>query len=363
MLKISTYVPCHNNEKTLPEVLAALRHQTRPAHQYIFVHERCTDRSAAIAREHGFELIEQTGAPGLAAARNIALKHATGDVLLGIDADVAVAPNYLEELKKQFASHPEVAAVGGQLAERHRESPADLWRAVHLRQDFGPGKIVNPPFLFGSNMAARISSLKKVGGWNERYITNFEDVDLCQRLRKAGFNLVYAPTCRAEHLRRDTVQSVLKTFWNWHYQGSENMFSSVAVWLSARVPMIWKRYRVCRLADLQHPILSPITLLLPWVWTVRDLRALHGTVGDIGRPADLINAAATLLTRYGADEQQVWVLKRHLENLIGGFDSHLQDDLPLRPEILNVILLTAAESIPDGNYWRICSAELERSLG
>ena len=71
-MKITAYVPCHNNQSTLAEVLLALKRQTRPADELLFINERCTDQSPRIAAEHGFRVLENPGKAGLAAARNCA---------------------------------------------------------------------------------------------------------------------------------------------------------------------------------------------------------------------------------------------------------------------------------------------------
>src|SRR3954449_10597127 len=90
-MRLSVYVPCRNNETTLAEVLWSLHNQTRPADQFLFIHDRCTDRSPAIAADSGFDVHEQVGKIGLAAGRNQALALADGDVLVGLDADVVAA--------------------------------------------------------------------------------------------------------------------------------------------------------------------------------------------------------------------------------------------------------------------------------
>ena len=87
-MTITAYIPCHNNETTIGQAAAALRKQTRPADQYLFINDRCTDRSPDIAREHGFTVVDLVGKKGLAAGRNLALQLCASDVLFGVDADV-----------------------------------------------------------------------------------------------------------------------------------------------------------------------------------------------------------------------------------------------------------------------------------
>src|ERR1700683_3922259 len=116
-MKITVYVPCHNNQATVEHTLASLRKQDRPADQFLVINDRCTDKSPDIARAHHFQVLEMPGKKGLAAARNCALANAQGDVILGVDADVAVAENYLAELENRFAAMADIAAIGGRMDE------------------------------------------------------------------------------------------------------------------------------------------------------------------------------------------------------------------------------------------------------
>ena len=271
-MKITVYVPCHNNEATVGQTLASLRQQERPADQFLFINDRCTDKSPDIARQHNFQVLEMPGKKGLAAGRNCALAHAHGEVILGVDADVVIAENYLHELKKRFATMPDIAAIGGRMDERFTDTPADLWRAMHMPQHHGPDEMRDPRILFGSTTACRVAIARALGGWNERFVSHFEDVDLSGRIKAAGHHLLYAPACQAWHLRRDTDDSVLRTHWYWNYFGYEHAVRDFALWLNRRMPYIWQCYRTFRTEDLQHPALAPITLRAMVVDDTRSIR-------------------------------------------------------------------------------------------
>jgi biofilm PGA synthesis N-glycosyltransferase PgaC len=351
-VKITAYVPCHNGEKTVGQALEALRQQTRPADQYLFINDHCTDQSPAIAREKRFEVVDVAGGKGLAAGRNVALKHATGDVLLGIDADVVIEANYIQELEKKFAEHPQVAGICGRLDERYRDTTADLWRAVHMAQHHGPREMMNPRVLTGATSACRVPVLKQLGGWNERYQTNAEDVDLSTRLTKAGFSFLYAPNCQAWHLRRDTTESVLRTHWNWNYFGYEHRFATPADWIGVRLPAIWEEFRLCRVIDLKHPVLCPITLLFPFSWIIRDLNALQPKIKDIGHIADVIAIAGSVVLQYGMPEKHAVDMCNWLTQLLTELNLPAKSDQRLHKQIAHWVKVRAQESIPDVTYWR-----------
>ncbi|MGH9005877.1 MAG: glycosyltransferase family 2 protein, partial [Acidimicrobiia bacterium] len=52
----------------------------------------------------------------------------------------------------------------------------------------------------GTNVLFRRAALDDVGGWDERYFMYVEDVDLCWRLRGAGWRVAYEPGAVVEHL-------------------------------------------------------------------------------------------------------------------------------------------------------------------
>lgn len=335
-------------------MLTALRGQTRQAEQHLFIDDHCTDHSPAIAAGLGFKVYELHEKRGLAAGRNEALRQALGDVIVGIDADVVLAPNYLECLEGQFAAHPEIAAIGGRLDEKFTDTPADLWRAIHMPQHHGDRPQLNPRNLFGSTMACRTNRLREIGGWNERYVTNYEDVDLSMRLKAAGDRSLYAPGCRAWHLRRDTLDTVLRGFWNWNYYGFEDCVADIPTWIARRVPLIWGTYRRFRVEDLRYPALTYISLLFPWSWTIRDLDALCNTASDVGSVFDMVLLARDVLTLYGFDLETVLTVTQWLEQLVAHLGHRREAQASLDPRILAHLRFSALESIPDVNYRQRC---------
>lgn len=351
-MKITVYIPCRNGEKTLSEVLTSIKSQTRPPDQCLFIDDHCTDQSPAIARENGFEVFPVPDPGGLAAGRNVALSHASGDILLGIDADVVIEPNYVQEMEKKFLAHPNLAALCGRLDERFKETPADLWRAVHMHQHFGPDERLNPQVLFGANSACRVAALKQINGWNERFRTNSEDLDLTVRLIKSGFSCLYFPTCQAWHLRRDTPLSVLRSFWNWNNVDFDHYFTSVEDWTRQRLHFIWQEFRRYRVMDLPYPPIRPVTLLFPFVFVIRDLAALQKRIPAIGHIAQVLLVATEVLSQYGMPPKQLDAFGNLLSQLLSELSIPASSPQPLHPQIANLLRTMAQESIPDANYWQ-----------
>ncbi len=93
---ISVIVPARDAEGTLPRTLEALTAQAAPGpHEVIVVDDGSRDRTTAIARDAGAQLVSQPPL-GPAAARNLGARRAAGRLLAFCDADVFPAPGWLQ---------------------------------------------------------------------------------------------------------------------------------------------------------------------------------------------------------------------------------------------------------------------------
>jgi len=162
------------------------------------------------------------------------------------------------------------------LIEAYRTTPADAWRAEQMTQDLGLERIdIEQPShrrLGGFGTIFRKEAVLGVGGYDEKFRTNYEDVDLCSRLLAAGHKLIFEPRAVSLHQRRDSIRSVACTSWHWdfyihYFQGGYNR-----VWLKvllnfrlARV-LIWNHLRSKKLSLLL------VDLPLPFILSTMDLR-------------------------------------------------------------------------------------------
>ena len=98
---------------------------------------------------------------------------------------------------------------------KHSAVVFDQWRSVHMKQEWS-GKKTSPAFLFGSNTVFRKKALVGIGLYNEKFKTNYEDVDISKRLKKKGWVLTYESEAIAYHLKDDNISSILNTYWRWN---------------------------------------------------------------------------------------------------------------------------------------------------
>lgn len=221
MEKVSLYIPCFNAEKYIKECLDSIRGQSYKIDEIIVIDDGSTDSSFDIFKNYPVKIIRNLENKGLAACRNIAFKEAKNQFVAALDADCVAGALWLAELMKCFVSE-DIAGAGGILIERYTSNVADKWRSVHMVQQWGAEILEDPPFLYGNNTLFRKEPLTKVGFYNEKYKTNYEDVDISMRLYDSGFSLIYNPKAQVEHIRKDTIISILLTHWSWRYYSHKN---------------------------------------------------------------------------------------------------------------------------------------------
>jgi hypothetical protein len=144
---------------------------------------------------------------------------------------------------------------------------------------------------------------------------------------------------------------VLQTHWNWNYFGFGDKVVNLDLFIQNRVPTVWQVYRRMRIKDIRHPILYPITMLMPWSCMVRDLYALRNSIGEFGEIRTVIDLCRSVLQLCGAQPHTTEHVVQWLNQLADSLEEKIVARPALPPAVLNVIQLCALESLPDANYW------------
>ncbi len=216
--RISLYIPCYNAAHYIKDTLEAVLGQSRPPDEIIVIDDGGSDNISAVLEGFPVRLLAHDGNKGLSAARNTGVQGSKHDWVVCLDADCTPREDWLETLARRLSTE-DVAGVGGQLLELFTETPPDAWRALHLGQSLGPEELRNPPYLFGHGALFRKSSLTAVGLYDERLRTNAEDCYISERLKQAGYQLLYDPEAVVFHRKQDTWGSVIRTSWKWNFFG------------------------------------------------------------------------------------------------------------------------------------------------
>jgi glycosyltransferase involved in cell wall biosynthesis len=102
--KISVVIPIYNVEKYLEKCLISIVNQTYSNIQIILVNDGSTDTSLTICENYekvdSRIMIINKNNGGLSSARNVGIKHSTGDFITFIDSDDYISKNYIMNLLK-----------------------------------------------------------------------------------------------------------------------------------------------------------------------------------------------------------------------------------------------------------------------
>lgn len=111
-LQVSVIIPACNAAETLTETLDSVALQTRQPDEIIVVNDGSTDTTAAIAKAHSLEpKVISTSNQGAAAALNLGISTATGDVLVFLDADDLWLAEKIELQAALLRNEPETGMV------------------------------------------------------------------------------------------------------------------------------------------------------------------------------------------------------------------------------------------------------------
>lgn len=191
--------------------LSSLEPTLAAGDEIVVVDNGSTDGTAAgLASFRVDHLVANEENRGFAVGANQGAGVAGGDVLVFLNNDTVVTPGWLELLLGPFADPAVVGtgprtnfAAGAQLVQPvpYREPEGPLFEEFVARWNSSyAGRVREAAVLIGFCLAARRSAFLGVGGFDESFgLGNFEDNDLCIRLRAGGGRLFLADAAFVHH--------------------------------------------------------------------------------------------------------------------------------------------------------------------
>jgi GT2 family glycosyltransferase len=218
MTLASVIIPVWNGINDLPACLAALAAQSHAPREIIAVDNASTDGSADwIANHHPtVRLIRNEENEGFGGACNRGLAAANGNVLVLLNQDTLVRPEWLEALVKVLAENTDIGIAGSKALYpdgtiQHAGATLDK-RATsthlgyHQKDDGQFDRMTDCDFVTGASLALHRQLYEQIGGFDPGFFPAYlEDVDLCYRARAAGWRVVYAPRSVLIHNERSSA--------------------------------------------------------------------------------------------------------------------------------------------------------------
>ena len=293
--RVSFVVPVKNDAGRLRSCLEAIWRNRREGLtlEIIVADNGSTDTSVDVAEAAGARVLRLPSI-GVSELRNRAAATATGEALAFVDADHVIASSWLPSAAAAL-SDERVGAAGAVYS-----APTD---GTWVQHAYGAlrGKTIHfgdTAWLGSGNLVVRRTAFEAIHGFDTSLDT-CEDVDLCQRLRAAGWRVVSDPGLESVHLGDPPTLGALFRAERW--RGRDNLRVSLrghmalrdlpsvfipVIDLAAGIVALWALVTVPRSGAAAMVTLTGVAALVLALAATRVLRAFIGGrlgVSDVPR--------------------------------------------------------------------------------
>lgn len=219
---VSVVVVSHNTREDLLRCLASLAQASVPLETLVV--DNASEDGSPEAVERRFpdvRVLRNAANVGFGPANNRALAEARAPFVLLLNSDAELRPGCLETLVGILRERPDAGIAGPRTLEADGAvqmsfgpelTPWREWRQRRLvagvkarrpdalrRAAAAAAREHEPAWVSASCLLARREALAAVGGFDEGYFLYEEDVDLCRRVRQAGWRVLFTPAAEAVH--------------------------------------------------------------------------------------------------------------------------------------------------------------------
>jgi len=279
----SVIVPNLNGAAVIGRCLEHLLAQTYSRIEIVVVDDGSTDESASIAAAFAaradLTVVRQPTTRGLAAARNLGLQHAHGEVIAYLDTDGYPDPNWLAAAIRTLAADASIGAVAPLVFfAGHRLILNGAGGTLNYRGyalDWGfeepyefaalPKDVLYP---MGCGMVVRRTVMDALAPLDEAVINYYDDVEIGIRVWAQGTRVVMSPEAWVEHgFGGSSPQEHRKLL-----LGERHRIRTVLKYFPAAHLAPWLAHEWRLLVHLHTPGRRSVPFAA-WAWNLRSLRS------------------------------------------------------------------------------------------
>lgn len=303
-LKLSIVIPSHDTRELTVRCFETI---AAPDTEIVLVDDASTDGTADVIAERYPQttVIRCSDSVGFTRAANLGLNEAHGDILILLNSDTEMDARGLHVVRSAFASDALLGAAGATL---HYPDGSPQWsggraptlpwlfvlasgiatflvRVPNYRRLKPPG--ASPPtieWVTGAALAIRRTAWEQVRPLDERYLFYGQDLDLCLRLRAAGWRVALLPDFRVMHHHGATIG---KAGTGGGRQHLELLWGDLLYWSRKHRGAQWSRWAAMTLAFGGFLRLLTRGLTAPFLPTRRrtifrdETKALRGAIRSV----------------------------------------------------------------------------------
>lgn len=211
--KATVVVLTRNGNRWIHRCLTSLLRTNYPNFAVLVVDNASSDGTPQTVSTHfpAVTLLEQARNHGSAEGNNIGIRamlNIGSDYVALLDQDTWVDPDWLGELVSVAGADPRI----GVLCPSQWDYEGMNLDATFLKflREVAPGaefqikepaspQVIQVPNIVGAGFLLTRSMMERVGLFDPMYFAYFEEVDLCRRARKKGFQIAVAPRSKIYH--------------------------------------------------------------------------------------------------------------------------------------------------------------------
>jgi GT2 family glycosyltransferase len=225
-MKVAVVILNWNGIKFLKDFLPVIINYSKDDADIIIADNDSTDGSVEFLKQHfpALRIIQNKENGGFAKGYNEALIQVEHEFLILLNSDVEVSPQWIPPLLKCMEEDKNIAAAQPKMLDYFQRDHFEYAGAAggfidHLGYPFCRGRLFaslekdsgqynNTSEIFwatGACMVVRSSVFQELGGFDEEFFAHMEEIDLCWRMRNAGYKIMCCPESFVFHVGGGTL--------------------------------------------------------------------------------------------------------------------------------------------------------------
>ena len=192
---VSVIIPVYNGEQHLEELIDSLKNQTYERLEIITVNNNSTDDSVKLLKLFNekkipLNIFSNEKNEGYCGGCNKGIEHASGEYLLFLSQDRIMDNDWIKKTVTKMDQDKKIGCIIGKVIREGASSPEyghsyDVYGAVLINGSPDESNL----FFGGGAVLIRKEVLDKIGGFDPEFFVYQEDVDICWRIRLAGYEI------------------------------------------------------------------------------------------------------------------------------------------------------------------------------
>lgn len=237
MKKVAVVILNWNGKELLAEFLPSVVNSIPDYAEIIIADNASSDCSLDFLKKNypNLKIVQNKSNGGFAKGYNEALKQIKNEYLVLLNSDIETPKNWLEPVIEFLSKNPKVGAAMPKILQYKKKTHFEYAGAAggfidqwgfpfcrgrvfnYLEEDLG--QYDNNRQIFwatGACMFIRNDLFKKLGGFDEFFFAHMEEIDLCWRIKRAGYKIFAIGDAHVFHLGGGTLNklSPRKTYLN-----------------------------------------------------------------------------------------------------------------------------------------------------